>query len=229
MRTLLSLLITIGFGWCTAQEMSYAEYQKEAKINKRLLPKHGNFPKSDDEKTADLAFIERSIEEYQSREKASEAKVMEGYQALNSNPKEAMICFNQAFLLDSTNANIYWGYGQLFHHFDQYQEADGYFEEGLTHNPKSTMLLNAMGKNCLEMYHQDGNEEHLQRGIKKLQSSFMIEPSKAETSKTLTGIFLELKNCEKAKKYYQVYKATEKGEHDTELAKLLSNQCKLSQ
>lgn len=225
MKLLLTILFSLSIFCLSSQEMSYSEFEKEAKINKRFQPKFGNFAKNEDEISADKAFIEKATEEYGSREKASEAMVMAGYQALKKDPREAMINFNQAYLLDSSNADIYWGYGQLYYSFKQHRKAKRYYEEGLQHNPKSTMILNSLGSNCIGMYEQDGDEAHLNDGVKPLQSSFMIDPAKAETSQLLTEIFVEMRNCEKARKYYQVYLATKTNDKKQDLKKQMEKNC----
>lgn len=229
MKTLTTLVVVFFITSLQAQHMSYAEFQKEARINKRLMPKYGQLPQSDDENLANLAFIEKSKEEYKTVQLASKAMVKKGYKALKKNPKEAMYSFNQAYLLDSTNADIYWGYGHLYNYFNQYALAESYYHEGLALNPKSTMLLNSIGENYSAMYSLDGNKDHLENGNKHLQTSFMVDPSKAETSRMLTLNYLELNNCEKAKKYYQVYLATEKKKEGLGLMERMEKECGLSQ
>lgn len=89
------------------------------------------------------------------------------------------------------------------------------------------MLLNALGINCIEMYKADGNHQHLEGGIKHLQSSFMVDPKKAETSRILTEVYLHLDNCQKAKKYYQVYLATDKDPKEVDLTMAMETKCNL--
>ncbi len=229
MKTLVTVIALLSFSILCAQNMSYEEFQQEARINKRLLPKYGKTQKSDDELAADKAFIEKSIEEHKNVKLASKQMIKAGYHALEDDPKSAMINFNQAYLLDSSNADIYWGYGKLYYHFEQYEMAMAFYREGLELNPKSTMLLNSLGESCMAMHKADGSIDHMDDCIKKLQSSFMIDPSKAETSKLLTMAYLDVENCEKAKKYYQVYLATEKQKEDFELMERVEEECNLNQ
>ena len=215
----------LSFSLIYAQKMSYEDFKREANINKRLLPKYGKVQKSDDELAADKAFIERSIQEYKTVELASKAMVKEGYSSLKKDPKQAMINFNQAYLLDSSNADIYWGYGKLYSYFEQYELADAYYQEGLNLNSKSVMLLNSIGENYITLYKMDEVAEHLDMAIKNLQSAFMNDPSKCHTTKLLTEAYLLKDDCEKARKYYQVYQATEMEHDDPELTKKMEEQC----
>lgn len=76
-----------------------------------LQPKYGALPKNDAQKAADAKFL-ASIDEYYKgdRKKAAEDVSRRGWQFLRQgNAPDAMRRFNQAWLLDSSNANAIWG------------------------------------------------------------------------------------------------------------------------
>jgi hypothetical protein len=78
-------------------------------INK--LPMYGNVKECKEQIEADKKFI-ASSEKLSRRKAAAEHMIMRGWQYLRSNHLDtSMMRFNQAWLLDSLNSEIYWGFG----------------------------------------------------------------------------------------------------------------------
>lgn len=97
---LLALLVAVNW----APQLVFAQ-----DIN--LQPKYGALPKNDAQKAADEKFL-AGIDDYYKgdRKKAAEDIVRRGWQFLRQgNAPDAMRRFNQAWLLDSSNANAIWG------------------------------------------------------------------------------------------------------------------------
>jgi hypothetical protein len=81
-----------------------------SKIN--LLPMYGRTPKSPRLINADMKFVKAAIEEHGSADSASRYYVGVAWQYLYRNDiSTAMKRFNQAWLLDSLNSDVYWGFG----------------------------------------------------------------------------------------------------------------------
>lgn len=75
-------------------------------------PMYGGVEKSEELKKADQKFIDWAVNKYGSREKASVAAADIGWQSFDNNDLDtAMKRFNQAWLLDASNAQCYWGFG----------------------------------------------------------------------------------------------------------------------
>jgi tetratricopeptide (TPR) repeat protein len=79
--------------------------------DRNLLPKYGNLPKADWQKSADDAYIKATDSEYHGdRKKASTDTAMRGWQLLAGGDFEgAMRRFNQAWLLNNKNGIALWG------------------------------------------------------------------------------------------------------------------------
>lgn len=94
----------------SVEKIAYQEWKEEAKTNVRLLPKYGSLPKTADQKDADNQLISTYVKQEGTRSKASAALINLGFNYLyRGEIKTAIYRFNQAWLLDSTNVNIYWG------------------------------------------------------------------------------------------------------------------------
>lgn len=228
MRTEISIAAFLLCANLHSQEISFEEFQEEAKLNKELLPKYGNTAKTEEEKKADEAFIKEALILYSNTSKATSRLVESGYKSLEDDPKYAMNSFNKAFLIDSTNANIYCGYGMLYDHFDQYEMAYKYYQEGLDLNPRNTMLLNAMAKNLQNQYVDSKNNDLLKESIEFLHTSFRESPNNSETSKLLSLAYMKLENCDQAKLYFKVYLAAAQVANDDEFVQQMEEYCRSS-
>lgn len=56
-----------------------------------------------------------------------------------------MYRFNQAFLLDSTNSDIYWGYGAVYFMLNRLDLAREQYKTGLNMDPENTRILTDYG------------------------------------------------------------------------------------
>lgn len=104
MPTLRQLLVATSIALALAASVAIAE-----DIN--LLPKFGSIAKSDAQKAADAKFL-ASIDDFYKgdRKKAAAEVAARGWQFLRQgNTSDAMRRFNQAWLIDSTNASALWG------------------------------------------------------------------------------------------------------------------------
>lgn len=80
-----------------------------------LLPKYGSLPKGEAERAADAKLLEAVDRQYEgNRKKASEDAAQWGWRAFRRKQyEEAMRRFNQAWLLDDSNALALWGMGSV--------------------------------------------------------------------------------------------------------------------
>lgn len=87
-------------------------------------------------KAADDKLITDTTAHYGSREKASQAFVNNGFYYYHIDDlKNAMRRFNQAWLLDKENPEVYWGFGTVLHDKGQNCDAMDMMEKALSLNP----------------------------------------------------------------------------------------------
>ena len=102
---------------------------KKAKTNIRLLPKYGHIIKTEGQKAADKEFIEATLKQYPTNRKASDHLIELGFKYLCHDIKTAMYRFNQAYLLDSTNTDIYWGYRGVYMTLGDFELSICYYQK----------------------------------------------------------------------------------------------------
>jgi Tfp pilus assembly protein PilF len=235
MKILITTLLILASFFTFAQS-SYQEWESKAEKNIRLLPKYGNVEKSIEHKEMDQKFIEETmkIEKFNGNKRlASNHMITLGFKYLYKGDLEtAMYRFNQAFLLDPENPDIYWGFGAIYMSLSNYEKAKEQYEEGLKLNPNHTHLLTDYGTYFLAKYYTVENSQeknakaYLSKAIEILTSSYAIDAKDQNTLYKLSVCHLMNNDCKNARKYYDLCKE-EGGEPITEeYSTELNNVCK---
>ena len=220
------------------QEITTPEsWEEQSKVNKALLPKYGHQEKTAAEKKADVNFVkfimtnkELSIK---NRRDASDEFIRLGFHFLQQNDfKTSMFRFNQAYLLDSTNTDIYWGYGGYFFKLGYYKKAKEHYEAGLAIDPANTHLLNDLGGYYKQQYDDlsavDKKEalQHLETAIGYVMKAYTIDPNNEKTLYLLSAYHLLKGDCDNALRYYKACKARGEEWITTVFTKALKSKCK---
>ena len=126
----------------TAKNLTYIDWEAQAKTNIRLLPKYGGRSKTQHQKEADDRLIDSFVKQYGSRRKGSEALISTGFEYLHRKDlKTAMYRFNQAWLLDSLNADVFCGYGAVYSSLNEPALAMKQYDEGLRIDPNNPRII----------------------------------------------------------------------------------------
>jgi len=212
MRSILIVVITF-FAWTAfGQQMTLEQWNEEAKTNIRLLPKYGHAEKTEAQKKADQEFIETLLKLDSTNRKASDRMIRIGFNYLYKDIKTAMYRFNQAYLLDSTNTDIYWGFGAVYMTLGDYEKAEKQYLEGLAINPDNTHLLTDYGTYFMAQYSlmQPIDKKtaltNLEKAIDYLTKSYNIDQTDQNTTFKLSICYWNKDDCDNAWKYYDICK-----------------------
>ena len=143
--------------------------------------------------------------------KASDHMIRLGFNYLYRDIKTAMCRFNQAYLLDSTNTDIYWGYGGVYMTLGDYGKAEKQYLEGLAINPKNTHLLTDYGTYFMAQYYnlqpidEKGALTNLDSAITYMTKSFQLDPTDQNTTFKLSICYWNKGDCDNAWKQYDVF------------------------
>lgn len=230
LTVLFAIVSLVAFGQST-----YQEWAAQAEANIRLKPKYGNVEKTKEQQESDRGFVEQTMKSGRyngDKTLASDQMIELGFQYLyKGDLKTAMYRFNQAFLLDSENTDIYWGFGAIYMALSNLEKAKEQYEEGLKLEPKNPHLLTDYGTYYLVKYYEVEKsakvtaKAHLGKAIGKLTTSYDIDPKDQNTLYKLSVCYLLNNDCPNAKKFYKLCKA-EGGEPITEAyTKELNSAC----
>jgi len=203
MKYLLTLLLSFTCIWVFAQQISYDEWKKESKDNIRLLPEYGHVPKTTGQLEADQRLIDTELKQNSTHRKASDQLIKLGFSYLyQGDIKTAMYRFNQAYLLDPKNENIYWGFGAVYSSFNDSKAAIAQYDKGLAMNPKSSVILTDKATIYFVGSQKDGSQEKLNTAIKLLTTSYGIDAANMNTTYKLSVCYFLRKDCTNAWKFY---------------------------
>lgn len=214
MKNILTGLLVLLSLTVFAQQISWEEWELESKTDIRLLPKYGNVEKTKKQKEADKILIETMIKHDSSLGKASNRFINLGFQFLYKNDiKTAMYRFNQAYVLDPTNTDIYWGFGAIYMSLGQYEKAKEQYEEGLKITPNNTHILTDYGTYFMWQYSalKPTDKEKamikLDSAMTYMSKSYNLDSSDQQTTFKLSILYLNKGDCNNAWKYYDECKS----------------------
>ncbi|HTD40607.1 MAG TPA: tetratricopeptide repeat protein [Mucilaginibacter sp.] len=188
---------------CIAQQITYKEWKEQAKTEIRLLPEYGNVIKTKGQIAADQELIQTEVQQEGTYRKASDHLITLGFNNLYvGDVKTAMYRFNQAWLLDPKNANVYWGYGAIYLSFNDTDEALRQYDKGLAIDPKSANILTDKATAYMSIFANMGRPDYLNKAIELFNKSYNIDPSNQNTSFKLSAAYFYKKDCVNARKFY---------------------------
>lgn len=205
--TLFALIISLTTaGQPGLYKDGFEEWDKESLTNKRLLPRYGHLPKSEAEIQTDSSFIKQimSQTQFRTRREASNHLIKLGFNYYyRDDLKTAMYRFNQAYLLDSTNSDDYWGYGAVYMRFGMLGLAANQYEAGLKIDSTNSRLWTDYATMRLAQYYRLDYEEGLDTAIIYLHKSYSINPKDVNTVYKLAICYWNKNKCNEALKYYE--------------------------
>ena len=185
--------------------MSYDEWTTEAKSIIRMQPKYGNATKTKEQLEADRKLTASYLEQAGSPRAASDLLVSLGFDYFNKGElKTAMSRFNQAWILDPKNENVFRGFGAIYFTFKDYPKTIQQYDEGLNLNPESSVLLTDKATVYMTYFQNSGTMADLDKAISLLLTSHNIDSKSPNTLIKLSGCYLLKGDCPNAWKFYDL-------------------------
>lgn len=224
LTSIVTLLISfVAFG----QQMTYTEWQSEAITNIRLQPKYGNAQKTPAQIKADNELIADYLAQTGTRYKGSELLVKLGFDYLyKGDLKTAMYRFNQAWLLDPKNANVFWGFGAIYFTFQDFAIALQQYEEGLLLNAQNSNIITDQASIYLANFQVNNVTGDLATAINLFEKSLRIDSKNQNTLFKLSACYYLKNDCKNALKYYKECEKLGGKPITTEYTNALNQLCK---
>jgi tetratricopeptide (TPR) repeat protein len=189
MRKLLFLLVLCISITSIAQETKWKEWTKKYEGQKNYFPEYGNLPKSNDEIKSDNEFIESITKLGYTKQEGSKQLATKGWTFLRQNDYEnAMLRFNQSWLLDSANVNTLWGFGTIMGALENTDDAIKYLERAYKYDTTVSRLLIDISTAYLIRYNFKNDKNDLNNGLSNLLNYLKFDP-KNEEALYKTAIF----------------------------------------
>ena len=204
MRYIFIPFLLLIFQSSFSQPISYKQWREEAKSNIRLLPEYGNVRKPKELLEMDQELIQGEVKQYGTHRKASDTLISFGFNNIYSGDiRTAMYRFNQAYLLDPKNENVYWGYGSIYFTFNDTEEALKQYNKGLAINPNSSNILTDKATIYMSLFQYKGGTDYLNKAIELFNKSYKIDPLNQNTLFKLSAAHFYKKDCNNAWRFYK--------------------------
>lgn len=166
MNMRLSLLAIIGA--CTLVSPAVAQVVHDGSVN--LLPMYGGVQKSRALRKADERFLADCDHLFQTRQAAAEHYASKGWEFIRKEDfNTAIKRFNQAWLLDSTNASTYWGFGAVAGTRGDFTNSLHYFQQTRKYDPTNLKVLLDISQTLLMRFELTKQTPDLENAIKCVQ------------------------------------------------------------
>lgn len=169
-----------------------------------LLPMYGKEAKCEAQLQADKEFIETATKKFKDLKSAAEYYAKSGEAYFNKQDDEtAMKRFNQAWLLDSTNAKSYAGFGAILRVKYDYLLSIEMYQKSLKYNPNNANTYIGLAQTYQKQFTDSKDSIALQQAINHTKSAIKFEKS-AVAYALLTELFLLKKNKDSAAVYLKL-------------------------
>lgn len=171
-------------------------------INK--LPMYGGIKKCAEQIEFDRKFV-AAEDKLLSRKQSTEHFVKRGWEYLYAKKLDtAMMRFNQAWLLDSLNAEIYWGYADILGMQGKFKESLPFFEKSIKLNATNAKVLQDMSTSYGNVFFETKDVKYLNSTISVLKQAIKINPYNPVLYGQLTGAYSYFTQKDSARKYLQL-------------------------
>jgi len=205
MKHLFTIAILVLSTSVMAQPMSYKDWLQEAKKDNRMLPEYGGKPRTAQQKTEDEQYIKTTMQELNASRAISSIQMVElGFKYIgNGDLRVAMLRFNQAWLLDPKDAEVYTGFGSVYFIFQELQESLKWYNKGLKLDPNNPNLLTYAARSYMAIFERTKTDTaSFYKALPLLQKSYGVQPQNAYTTFMLSRFYARVSNCDSAMKYY---------------------------
>jgi tetratricopeptide (TPR) repeat protein len=175
---------------------------QDCKEGINLLPMFGKQIKCEDQLKIDRQFLTESDAQFKNRNKAARFYVDKGWEYYYKNDLEtSMKRFNQAWLLDTLNADIYWGFGNLLGTKGQFKGSIPLLQKSIQLNSANPKVYECIATSYGQLFFESKDINFLNKSIENLKSSVKIEPKNPAALAQLTAAYSYFTQKDSANKY----------------------------
>ncbi|AMM50677.1 hypothetical protein TH61_05095 [Rufibacter sp. DG15C] len=205
------LLFIVSITQMQAQSKRWAEWQKRGEKQINLLPMYGGQPKSKNLLALDKKFLASVDKKGGTRAENSKYFSDRGWQHFQQGDFEtAMFRFNQAWLLDSTNAKPYWGFGIICGMLENYDDAFTYLHKAYALDSSDVQLLCDIVFTNFCKYQETNQALYIENALVASQKALRQSPDHAFA--LYSHALVQYMKNDYASTWEYLYKAKEKGE-----------------
>jgi tetratricopeptide (TPR) repeat protein len=191
-------------------------------INK--LPMFGGVKKCKEQVELDNQFLAACDKTGKTRKEMARHMIDRGWEYLYAKKLDtSMMRFNQAWLLDSLNADEYWGFANLLGIQEKFKESIPFFEKSLKINPDNARAWNDESTSYGNMFFQTKNTKYLNACIFCLKKAIHLDPQNSHYYGQLTSAYTYFMQKDSARKYLKITERLDPSAVNPEVRKMLGD------
>ena len=195
---------------------------QDCKEGINLLPMYGKLPKCAQQVKSDNDFLAHADKKFTDRKTAALSYVDLGWDYFYKNDLEtSMKRFNQAWLLDSLNADVYWGFGNLLGKKNELEASIHFFEESLKLNPSNSRVYESLATSYGHLFEATREQNILDKAIESLRKANTLDEDNPRILAQLTAAYSYFLQKDSANKYLNLTDKIDPKAVPTEVRELL--------
>ena len=176
--------------------------------NINILPMYGvnsGVKKCKEQLQIDKDFIEECDKYFKSRNEAITRHLKDAWAYFYKKDYDnSMKRFNQAWLLDSTNADVYWGFGNILGMQLKFEESLIYFNKSIKLNSKNAKIWLSLGTSYAQIFVKTNDTKWLNKAIDSFKKSTNLDNKNVEAYSQLTASYTYFMEKDSALKYLKI-------------------------
>ena len=178
---------------------------QDCKEGINLLPMYGNVKKCEQQLAADREFIASIDSKYKDRKTAASEIVESGWYYFYKNELEtSMKRFNQAWLLDSLNSEVYWGFGNLLGRKGSFKASIPYFKRSLKLKKDNPKVYESLSTSYGQLYVKTKDRKMLDKAVECLKKANSLDKNNPRILAQLTAAYCYYSRKDSAYKYKEL-------------------------
>ena len=193
----LTILLTLLLTACSSTQ--------DCPENINILPMYGKEKKCQEQIEIDQDFFKECDKIFKNRQQASRVYTKKAWSYFYKNDFDtAMKRFNQAWLLDSLNAETYWGFGNILGMQMKPEESLTYFDKSIKINPNNSNVWLGLGISHGQIFFKTKNQDQLDKTIEYLKKSIQLDSKNVLAYAQLTASYSYFMEKDSALKYLEL-------------------------
>jgi len=190
-------------------------------INK--LPMFGHVKKCGAQIEADEIFLS-AYKTPTSRKDAVSHILMRAWQYFDAKQLDtSMMRFNQVWLLDSLNANVYWGFANILGMQKRFKESLPLFKKSLKIDSNNSNAWQDMSISYGNIFFETKNKIYLDSSVYATKRAVRLDPRNPRFYGQLTSDYSYFVQRDSAKKYLKITESLDPNAVNPEVKKMLTN------
>jgi tetratricopeptide (TPR) repeat protein len=198
--------------------------QQDSPQDVNKLPMYGRVKRTNEQLAADNKFISIYESLGRSRKAVAAHLVIRGWEYMSAKQLDSsMTNFNQAWLLDSLNADIYWGFADILGMRGKFKASIPFFNRSLQINPVNAKVWNDESTSYGNTFLQTKEKKYLDSTIFCLKKAARLDPQNAQLYSQLSVSYSYVMQKDSARKYLKITEQLDPSAVNPEVKKMLEN------